>query len=57
MRVGRGMAELGVDSEAKWEALRALVVDDPHWKAWIAQLEVPQKGENDVTRIKDEGRD
>jgi len=38
MRIGRGLAELGVDSEAKWEALQALIVDDPHWQQWIHHL-------------------
>lgn len=45
IRVGRGMAELGVDSETKWEALRALVVDDPHWQQWMFQIGAEQKGE------------
>ncbi len=45
MRVGRGMAELGVDSEAKWEALRALVVENPHWQGWMHQISSEQKGE------------
>ncbi len=44
MRVGRGMAELGVDSEAKWEALRALMVGDPHWQEWMIQIQTVQMG-------------
>lgn len=40
-RTGHG--ELGVDSEAKWDAPRTLVVDDPHWKQWMAQLESEQQ--------------
>ena len=45
MRIGRSMAELGVDSEAKWEALQALVVDDLHWQRWIQQIQSVSKEE------------
>ncbi len=45
MCVGQGMAGLGIDSEAKWESLRDLVVDDPHWQEWMRKIGAKQEGE------------
>lgn len=47
MRIGRGLAELGVDSEAKWSVFQALAIDDPHWQSWIHQIKVLQEEKND----------
>ena len=49
MHGGRGLAKLPMDfSDAKWEALRAVAVNHPHWQSWMRQIK-PQ-GKSDVTQ-------